>query len=46
MDADTRVQLRTLTAAAALLVGGWITFWAGAINPFAARFFLPMPVRR
>ena len=28
-----------LKAAAILLVGGWVTFWAGAVNPSAWRFF-------
>ena len=28
-----------LRAAAILLVGGWVTFWAGAVNPAAWRFF-------
>jgi hypothetical protein len=28
-----------LRAAALLLIGGWITFWAGAVNPAAWRFF-------
>jgi hypothetical protein len=29
-----------LRAAALLLIGGWITFWAGAVNPAAWRFFM------
>jgi hypothetical protein len=28
-----------LRGAAILLVGGWVTFWAGAVNPAAWRFF-------
>jgi hypothetical protein len=35
-----------LRISAFLLAGGWVTFWAGAVNPAAARFFLPMPVRQ
>jgi hypothetical protein len=35
-----------LRASAFLLVGGWVTFWAGAVNPAAAWFFLPLSVRQ
>jgi hypothetical protein len=35
-----------LRASAILLAGGWVTFWAGAVNPAAARFFLPLSVRQ
>lgn len=36
MDLHPSLHLR---AAAILLVGGWVTFWAGAVNPAAWRFF-------
>lgn len=38
-------MIRELKVAGFFLAGGWITFWAGAVNPWAARFFLPMPLR-
>lgn len=34
-----------MRGAAILLLGGWIVFWAGAVTPMAARFFLPIPLR-
>ena len=42
----TPARPSTLKAAALLLIGGWVTFWAGAVTPWAARFFLrPLPTR-